>query len=59
MTKETQDEVTYDMVYEWVGGDGHKSYILVEMIHELVNGKFDLDKLRDEIITFNREFEDA
>ena len=54
----TDDEITYEMVWEWVGGDGLKSYELVEIINELVNARYDLDKLRDEIITFNREDKD-
>lgn len=53
------NQITEKMVWNYVGGDGLKSYELVEMIHKIIAGAVDIDRLRDQIVEFNREQENV
>ena len=53
------NDISQEQVWNYVGGDSVKSYELVALIHELVAGHVSLSVLRDQIIEFNREEEDA
>jgi hypothetical protein len=53
-----ENQIKEEEVWNFVGGDGLKSYELVEIIYKLVAGHVDLNTLRDQIVEFNRGEDD-
>lgn len=50
------NEITEEMVYQWLGSDGIKTHDLVSLLTEIVNGKYLPSQFAKDVLEYAKEF---